>query len=224
MSPQFRPIRRSRTRRWRRSASGLRPSIKSAFDQGIVHLAAGDYAKAEAELQARDRARCRRDRAADLSWRRRSPRRATTARRPAPGRRRWSTARICRRSTTGSARRCCGRTTSARRARSTRRRSAKWPADTRFTKPLAMLYGTFGKGREAVRTLERYLEERQDDRDAYLLRRAVDLHRPRRRRRRSQPRRRSKRAHAYADAYAKANGPQLPLVKQWVDFLENEKR
>ena len=31
-----------------------------------------------------------------------------------------------------------------------------------------MLYGTFGKGREAVRTLERYLEERQDDRDAYL--------------------------------------------------------
>ena len=29
----------------------------------------------------------------------------------------------------------------------------KWPADPRFTKPLAMLYGTFGRGREAVRTL-----------------------------------------------------------------------
>src|SRR5262249_15715220 len=43
----------------------------------------------------------------------------------------------------------------------------KWPADPRFTKPLAMLYGTFGRGKEAVRTLERYLDERQDDRDAY---------------------------------------------------------
>ena len=33
----------------------------------------------------------------------------------------------------------------------------KWPADSRFTRPLAMLYATFGRGREAVRTLERYL-------------------------------------------------------------------
>ena len=85
-----------------------------------------------------------------------------------------------------------------------------------------MLYGTFGKGREAVRTLERYLEEQEDDRDAYLYAvqwiytvhaggavvhsRAEDL----------------KRARAYADAYAKARGPQLPLVKQWVDYLANE--
>jgi hypothetical protein len=29
-------------------------------------------------------------------------------------------------------------------------------------------------------------------------------------------------AREYADAYAKANGPQLPLVKQWVDYLANE--
>ena len=48
--------------------------------------------------------------------------------------------------------------------------SGKWPTDTRFTKPLAMLYGTFGRGREAVRTLERYLDDRQDDRDAYFSR------------------------------------------------------
>ena len=34
---------------------------------------------------------------------------------------------------------------------------AKWPSDERFTKPLALLYATFGQGREAVRTLERYL-------------------------------------------------------------------
>jgi hypothetical protein len=33
-----------------------------------------------------------------------------------------------------------------------------------------------------------------------------------------------KRARVYADAYAKARGPQLPLVRQWVDYLENEKK
>jgi tetratricopeptide (TPR) repeat protein len=100
--------------------------------------------------------------------------------------------------------------------------AGKWPGDIRFTKPLAMLYGTFGRGREAVRTLERYLEERQDDRDAYYFavqwfytvhiggavvhNRVEDL----------------KRAREYADAYASANGPQLPLVKQWVEYLANE--
>jgi tetratricopeptide (TPR) repeat protein len=100
----------------------------------------------------------------------------------------------------------------------------KWPADVRFTKPLSMLYGTFGKGREAVRTLERYLEEEPDDRQAYLFavqwiytvhaggavvhNHAEDL----------------KRARLYADAYARTRGPQLPLVKQWVDYLANEKR
>ena len=100
----------------------------------------------------------------------------------------------------------------------------KWPADPRFTKPLAMLYGTFGRGREAVRTLERYLDEKRDDREAcyYAVQwyytvhaggavvhnRAEDL----------------KRAKEYADEYARARGPQLALVKQWVDYLENEKR
>ena len=31
-------------------------------------------------------------------------------------------------------------------------------------------------------------------------------------------------ARAYADRYEKAGGPQLPLVKQWVDYLENQGR
>jgi tetratricopeptide (TPR) repeat protein len=100
----------------------------------------------------------------------------------------------------------------------------KWPTDVRFTKPLAMLYATFGSGREATRTLERYLEERRDDREAcfmavqwiylvhaagaYVQNRAEDI----------------KAAHAYADAYDRARGPQQALVKQWLDFLDNEKR
>ena len=48
-----------------------------------------------------------------------------------------------------------------------RRSGDKWPTDGRFTKPLAMVYGTFGRGREAVRTLERYLAAHADDRDAH---------------------------------------------------------
>ena len=99
----------------------------------------------------------------------------------------------------------------------------KWPTDSRFTKPLAMLYGTFGRGREAVRTLERYLDDRQDDRDAYFY--AVQwiytlhaggavVHG------RAEDR---QRAHDYADAYFRARGPQAALVKQWVDYLDTEK-
>jgi tetratricopeptide (TPR) repeat protein len=100
--------------------------------------------------------------------------------------------------------------------------AGKWPSDPRFTRPLAMLYATFGSGREAVRTLERYLTARPDDTNTYALgvqwiymvhaagayvhNRADDV----------------KLARTFADKYA--NGPQAPLVKQWLDYLENEKR
>ena len=100
----------------------------------------------------------------------------------------------------------------------------KWPSDVRFTKPLALLYATFGRGREAVRTLERYLAENPVDRAAAFLgvqwlytvhaagavvhSRADDL----------------KLARGYADAYTQASGPQAALVKQWVEFLEKEGR
>src|SRR5262249_43805911 len=99
----------------------------------------------------------------------------------------------------------------------------KWPTDPRFIKPLAMLYATFGRGREAVRTLERYLEQRADDREAYYYgvqwlytlhasgavvhSRAQDL----------------QLAKDYAAAYERSGGTQAPLVKQWVGYLEGEK-
>src|SRR6185436_5531709 len=41
--------------------------------------------------------------------------------------------------------------------------SSKWPADLRFTLPLALVYATFGQGREAVRALERYLSTHSGD-------------------------------------------------------------
>jgi len=102
--------------------------------------------------------------------------------------------------------------------------AGKWPSDVRFTKPLAMLYATFGKGREAVRTLERYLTDRPNDAQALYLgvewlyhvhaagavvhNRGEDL----------------KLAHEYADAYEKASGPNIALVKQWLGFLDNNRR
>jgi Tfp pilus assembly protein PilF len=101
--------------------------------------------------------------------------------------------------------------------------ATKWPSDLRFSRPLAMLYATFGRGREAMRTLERYLSERRDDREAcyfgvqwlYTLHssgavvhsRAEDL----------------QLARDYAAAYERAKGPQAPLVRQWVTFLEGER-
>ncbi len=198
-------------------------SVKAAFDQGIVHLAAGDYPKAEASFKraiepevdataplafmAATFAASGHDREAASAWQT-----ALVDGTEFSQIYDWLGAALLRSHDFGEARSIYEEA------------AAKWPSDTRFTKPLAMLYGTFGKGREAVRTLERYLDEKQDDRDAYYYavqwiytvhsggavvhNRAEDL----------------KRAHAYADAYAKANGPQLPLVKQWVDFLENEKR
>jgi VWFA-related protein len=100
----------------------------------------------------------------------------------------------------------------------------KWPTDVRFTRPLAMIYAMFGSGREATRTLERYLDEKRDDREAcfmavqwiylvhaagaYVHARADDI----------------KAAHAYADLYERAHGTQVPLVKQWLEFLDNERR
>jgi VWFA-related protein len=102
--------------------------------------------------------------------------------------------------------------------------SGKWPADVRFAKPLAMLYAMFGRGRQAVRTLERYLNDRTDDRDAYyvavqwlytLHSTGVVVHN------RTQD---VQLARKYADAYEQASGPQTPLVKQWVGYLEGERR
>jgi VWFA-related protein len=102
--------------------------------------------------------------------------------------------------------------------------SGRWPADSRFVRPLAMLFATFGKGREAVRTFERYIADGHADPESLLMaiewlyhvhaagalvhNRAEDL----------------KLARTYADQYAKAKGPKQQLVKQWLDFLEHEKR
>jgi VWFA-related protein len=199
------------------------PSVKDAFDRGVVFLAAGDWPKSEASFKkaieadvdstapltflAASFAAGGKDHEAASAWQT-----ALVDGSEFPQIYQWLGDALLRTHDLGAARAILEEAV------------AKWPADIRFLKPLAMLYGTFGRGREAVRTLERYLDERSDDREAYFFAvqwiytvhsggtvvhsRVED----------------SRRAHDYGDAYAKARGPQAALVKQWVDFLEAEKR
>jgi VWFA-related protein len=100
----------------------------------------------------------------------------------------------------------------------------RWPADSRFARTQALAYATLGKGREAIRALDRYITDGHADPDllslgvewifqihnnrATVAGQAADL----------------AMARNYAAQYKKANGPKQPLVQQWLDFLENEKR
>jgi len=200
----------------------LEAATKTAFDEGIALLAAGEYAKAEATFKrvidpdvdstsllaylAACFAAAGHDREAASAWQT-----ALVDGTDFPQIYQWLGDALLRTHDFGEARAIFEEA------------AGKWPSDVRFTKPLAMLYGTFGRGREAVRTLEHYLAERRDDRDAYYLgvqwiytvhaggavvhTRAEDV----------------KIAHLYADAYAKATGPQVALVRQWVDYLDSEK-
>jgi VWFA-related protein len=98
----------------------------------------------------------------------------------------------------------------------------RWPMDARFTRPLAMLYATFGKGVDAVRLLDQTL--RGSDSDQPSLFKCVEwifnthragfvVHDAAEDRRL---------AHAYADKYLKAGGPNEPLIKQWLGYLDKE--
>jgi tetratricopeptide (TPR) repeat protein len=100
----------------------------------------------------------------------------------------------------------------------------KWPADLRFAKPLAYVYATFGQGREAMRTLGRYLAEHPEDIEALGLgvQWTYELHQSG-----AVARTRAedvKAARGWAALYGKAKGPQAALVKQWIEFLEKPAR
>ena len=101
--------------------------------------------------------------------------------------------------------------------------AAKWPAGSALHEAAGVFVdANIGRGRDAVRTLERYLAVHPDDRDALFLgvewiytvhaaggavrTRAEDV----------------RLARGYADAYEKASGPQLALVKQWMAYLEKQ--
>ena len=45
----------------------------------------------------------------------------------------------------------------------------KWPSDPRFSRPIALVYATFGMGVQAVRSLERYLADHRDDAESLFM-------------------------------------------------------
>jgi VWFA-related protein len=111
------------------------------------------------------------------------------------------------------------------RARSTLEEAVRrWPADTRFARPLAVLNATTGRTYKAVQQLQRYLAANHGDVDALYLGvqwiyhihlnggvvsdGAADL----------------KLAQMYADEYKRANGPKLLLVTQWLDYLAKSQK
>ena len=204
-------------------ADRLDPATKAPFNEGVGFLVAGNYAKAEASFKraiqpevdstaplvylAASFAASGHDAEAANVWQT-----ALVDGSDVPQIYDWLTAALLRAHQLAEARSILEEAV------------AKWPSDPRFTKRLAMVYGTFGRGREAVRTLERYLSERGDDTDAHYL--AVQwlytvrlagavVH---------TPAEDLKLAHAYADAYVKAGGAQAALVKQWVDYLDSESK
>jgi Flp pilus assembly protein TadD len=101
---------------------------------------------------------------------------------------------------------------------------SKWPADSRFAKPLALVYATFGQGREAIRTLERHLAGHPDDRDALALGVEWMYHLHSAGGSAPAPPDDLKLARSWADAYMTAKGPQAALVTQWLQALEGATR
>jgi VWFA-related protein len=102
--------------------------------------------------------------------------------------------------------------------------AAAWPSDVRFAQPLAMLYAMLGQGREAVRTLERYVAAHPEDHEALqmVVGWIYQLHQAGAVAQSAQADR--ERARIYAEAYRQAGGAQVALVEQWMDALEGRQQ
>jgi TolA-binding protein len=192
---------------------------RAAFDKGVQYLAGGDYANAEASFKsainpdadsaaviaylAACYAGAGQDREAAGAWQT-----ALIDASDLPEIYQWLSDALLRAHDLSQARAVLEEAVS------------KWPADQRFTRAMALLYATFGQGREAMRTLDRYLESAPNDVDAlfmavewmYNLRLAGAIVRSRAED--------AQLARRYGDAYVKAKGPQAALVRQWLEFLD----
>ncbi len=99
---------------------------------------------------------------------------------------------------------------------------AKWPADLRFVRPMALISATFGQGQLAVQLLARHLEANPGDVDSLQLGVEWVYHLKLARAAARSPVEDVKLARTWADAYITAKGPQQPLVRRWMDFLEKK--
>jgi len=199
------------------------PPARAAFDEGIAHLQKREYKEAEASFKRAitpdadstgslaylgvTYAAAGRDTQAASVWRT-----AMADGDDLPQLYEWLGDALLRLKSTGEARPILEEA------------SSRWPGDPRFARPLALIYATFGKGVDAVRLLEKFLQERTDDQATLFLvlewmfqahrggqlvhDRAED----------------ARLAHAYADQYLKSGGLNEPLVKQWLNYLDKEGR
>jgi Flp pilus assembly protein TadD len=100
----------------------------------------------------------------------------------------------------------------------------QFPTETHFVRSLALLLAMSGRGRDAVKAMERFIDKSPNDARAIFLvvQWLFNLHRA------------GAMVHGriedlrlareYAARYGKTNAPDQPLVKQWLDFLEKENR
>ena len=199
------------------------PAARAAFDEGIARLQKRDYKEAEASFKRAIQpdadstgslaylgvtyASAGRDSQAASVWRT-----AMADGDDIPQLYEWLGDALMRLKSTGEARPILEEAAS------------RWPADLRFARLLALIYATFGKGVDAVRLLEKFLQDRADDQASLFLAlewmfnahrsgqlvhdRAEDV----------------RLAHAYADQYQKSGGLNEPLVKQWLAYLDKEAR
>ncbi len=199
--------------------SRLAPAAKGSFEKGVGHFAKGEYTQAEQSFKAAVQPDT--DSAAPLAYLAAC---FAASGHDAEAASAWQTALVDGADIPqiyewlGEA---LLRTHALAEARSVfEEAAARWPTDVRFTQPLAYVYASFGKGREAVRTLERYISAGHPDPEALALgvqwiyevhaagglvhNRAEDL----------------KLARSYADQYSKLGGAKQQLVKQWMLSLE----
>ena len=194
----------------------LAPAGKDAFDKGVASAAAHEYPKAEASFKAAVRpdaettaplaylavvfAASGHDAEAASAWQT-----ALVDGADIPQIYQWLADALMRSRDLGAARSILEEAV------------GKWPADSRFARPLALLYASFGRGRDAVKMLERYIADagrrdvdalatgiewiyRVHAAGAVVHSRADDL----------------ALARSYADQY---KGPKQQLIKQWMDAL-----
>jgi tetratricopeptide (TPR) repeat protein len=197
------------------------PAARATFDEGIAHLQKREYKEAEASFKRAIQpdadstgslaylgvtyAAAGRDTQAASVWRT-----AMADGDDIPQLYEWLGDALMRLKSTGEARPILEEA------------ATRWPADPRFARPLALIYATFGKGVDAVRLLEKFLQDRADDQASLFLMlewmfnahrggqlvhdRAEDV----------------RLAHAYADRYLKSGGLNEPLVKQWLSYFDKE--
>lgn len=100
----------------------------------------------------------------------------------------------------------------------------RWPADGRFTRPLAVLYATSGRGYEAIDLLDRYNADHAGDADAMYLAIQWIVHVHESGRVVHTAAEDVTLARRYAENYVTAKGTKQALVKQWLAYLENPAR